>query len=120
MVKFDKTKNKINIVKHYWVSVFSCVILFTTVCLGVWFDASQSAMATTMDEYPMAIAANPLAGAGDQLEGEAEQALGKAQRNLGKVSGQTEGMGKQVEGFGKQVKGNVKQGIEKTFNFASF
>lgn len=104
-----------NIVKRYCLSVFSCVLLLSTVWIGVSFDASQAAIASTIDGYPQQIiAANPLRGVGDKVEGEAEQALGKAQRNLGKISGQTEGAGKEVQGLAKQAKGNVKQGIEKT------
>lgn len=116
MMKSDKSKNKIEIVKHYCLSVFSCVLLLTTAWFGVWFDAAQAAVAAPIDGYTQQlIAANPLRGAGDQLGGEAEQALGKAQRNLGDSPGQTlDGSGKEVQGLAKQAKGNVKQGIEKT------
>jgi len=112
MIESDKSKNKIEIVKHYCISLFSCVLLLTT----VWFGAAQAAVAAPMHSYSQQlIAANPLAGVGDKIGGEAEQALGKAQRNLGNSPGQTlDGSGKEIQGLAKQAKGNVKQGIEKT------
>lgn len=113
-MKSDKSKNKIQMVKHYCLSVFSCVLLLSAVWFGVSFDAAQAAVITPTDGYSQLIAANPLRGMGDKVEGNAEQALGEAQRNLGKISGQTEGAGKEVQGLAKQAKGNVKQGIEKT------
>lgn len=114
-MKSNKSKNKIEIAKHYCLSIFSCVLLLSTVLFGVWFNAAQAAIATPIDGYPQqVIAANPFRGTGDKLEGEAEQALGKAQRNLGNGSAQVKGAGKEVEGLAKQAKGNVKQGVEKT------
>ena len=115
-MKSDQSKNKIEIVKHYCLSVFSCVLLLSTVWFGVWFDASQAAVAAPMDgNAQQLIAANPLRGMGDKVGGEAEQALGKAQRNLGNSPGQTlDGAGKEVQGLAKEAKGNLKQGVEKT------
>ena len=116
MIESDKSKNKMHLVKHYCLSVFTCLLLLTTVWFGVWFDAAQPAIAAPIDGYAQQlIAANPLAGVGDKVGGEAEQALGKAQRNLGNSPGQTlDGSGKEIQGLAKQAKGNVKQGIEKT------
>ncbi|AFY56535.1 hypothetical protein Riv7116_4101 [Rivularia sp. PCC 7116] len=114
-MKSNKSKNKLHIVKHYCLSVFSCVLLLSTVWFGVWFDSSQPAIANPISNYPQQIiAANPLKGAGDKIEGNAEQAVGQAQRNLGKITGQTEGAAKEAKGLAKEAKGNVKQGIEKT------
>lgn len=116
MIESNKSKNKIEIAKHYCLSIFSCVLLLTTVWFGAWLDAAQPAIASTLDGYPQQIiAANPFAGVGDKIEGNAEQAVGKAQRNLGNSPGQTlDGSGKEVQGLAKQAKGNAKQGIEKT------
>ncbi len=111
-MKSDNSKNKMQIVKHYCLSVFSCVLLLTT----VWFGAAQAAVASPIHSYSQQlIAANPLSGVGDKVEGNVEQAIGKAQRNLGNSPGQAlDGSGKEVQGLAKQAKGNVKQGIEKT------
>lgn len=111
-MKSAKTKNKIEIVKRYCLSVFSCALLLTT----VWFGSVQAAVATPACGYSQQlIAANPLAGVGDKIEGNVEQTVGKAQRNLGNSPGQAlDGSGKEVQGLAKQAKGNVKQGIEKT------
>lgn len=107
--------NKIETVKHYCLSFFSCALLLATVWFGVWFDAAQPAVAAPIDGYSQLIAANPLAGVGDKIEGNAQQAVGEAQRNLGNSPGQTlDGAGKEVQGLAKEAKGNVKQGIEKT------
>lgn len=115
MMKSDESKNKIQIVKHYCVSVLSCTLLLSAVWFGLCFDGTLEAIATPINGYPQQIiAANPFIGAGDKVEGNVEQALGKAQGNLGKMSGQTEGAAKEVEGLAKQAKGEVKQGIEKT------
>ncbi|MGB3652743.1 MAG: hypothetical protein WBA41_16225 [Rivularia sp. (in: cyanobacteria)] len=106
-------KNKMQIVKRYCLSIFSSILLLSTVFFGV----SQAAVASPIDGYSqqMIIAANPLRGTGDRLAGEAEQALGKAQRNLGDSTEQTlEGAGKEVKGLAKQARGGVKQGIENT------
>ncbi|MBV6621709.1 MAG: CsbD family protein [Rivularia sp. (in: Bacteria)] len=114
-MKSEKRRNKLHVAKHYCLSVFSCVLLLSTIWFGVWLDSAQAAIATSINEYPQQIiAANPLKGVGDKIEGNAEQAVGQAQRNLGKISGQTEGAAKEAEGLAKEAKGNVKQGIEKT------
>ncbi len=109
-MKSDKNKNKMQIVKRYCLSIFSSILLFSTV-----FGVSQAAVASPIDGYSQQIiAANPLRGTGDRLGGEAEQALGKAQRNLGDSEQTLEGAGKEVKGLAKQARGGVKQGIENT------
>lgn len=113
-MKSDRNKTKLQIVKHYCLSIFSCILLVGTVFFGVGFNAAQPAVASPIDGYSQVIAANPIRGVGDQMEGEAEQALGKAQQRFGDGSTQLDGAGKEVEGLAKQAKGNVKQGIEKT------
>ena len=110
-MKSDKNKNKMQIVKRYCLSIFSSILLLSTVFFGV----SPAAIASPIDGYSQQIiAANPLRGTGDRLGGEAEQALGKAQRNLGDTEQTLEGAGKEVKGLAKQARGGVKQGIENT------
>ncbi|MDY6899177.1 MAG: hypothetical protein SWZ49_14025 [Cyanobacteriota bacterium] len=113
-MKSNRIKSKLDIAKHYCLSVVSCALLLSAAWFGVWFDSAQAAIATPVDGFPQqVIAANPLRGMGDKLEGNVEQGAGKAQRNLGSGSDNIKGAAKEVEGLTKQAKGNAKQGIEK-------
>jgi len=72
----NRVKDNLYILKHFCLSVLSCVLLLSAIWFAVWFDSVQAVIATPVDGFPQKlIAANLLKGMGDKLEVKTEQAV---------------------------------------------